>query len=92
MAVEGTGAPRGLVALFVAEGDGGVVHGEDPRVGDSDAMDVAGEIVEDRGVSLAGAFAPSDPIGVPDGWGYLGEEFGVVPGECGVYLAPDAFG
>ena len=36
-----TGAPSRFFALFVAEGDGVLVHGDDARVGDGDAVNVS---------------------------------------------------
>lgn len=50
---KGTGAPLRTLAVFVAECDCTLVDGLDASVGDGDAVDVAGEIVEH------GCFTPS---------------------------------
>jgi len=62
---EGAGGPLLVLAVFVPERDGAVVHGEDAPVGDGDAVDVTGEVVEHGGLALSPRLAPGDPVSRP---------------------------
>ncbi len=62
VAAEGAGAPSVLLALFVADGDGALVHGRDACVGDGNSVYVSCEVAEHGGLALAGMFAADVPL------------------------------
>ena len=66
----GSGDPAGArpagLAVPVLEGDGVVVDGEDAPIGDGDAEDVSGEVVEDHGLAGRPGGDMDDPGLVPD--------------------------
>ena len=49
--------PSACVALLVLEGHVGVVHGDDPCVGDCDAEGVAGQVIQDGLLAAPVVFA-----------------------------------
>ena len=83
---ERAGAPLMALAFPVAEGDGALVDGEDAPVGDGDAVDVAGEVIEHSGFALSPRFAPGDPILRPYAAGQLRFEVGTLSFEGVVEL------
>ena len=75
--------------MFVSECDGSIVEGEDARVGDGDAEDVAGEILEDGVLTLAPAGDFDDPGFGPDEGD---DEVGAFVGEQSLELAANELG
>ena len=57
---------RPVLRLRVRDGDAGVVEADDAGVGDGDAEDIAGEVVEHGLLALSPGGDVGDPVGVPD--------------------------
>src|SRR4051794_33988338 len=66
VATEPAGAPPAGLAVLVLEADPVVVEADDAGVGERDAEDVAGEVVEHRLLTLAPGADVEDPWRVPD--------------------------
>jgi len=66
LSVQGHGLPALVAGILVPEGHGPLVRGEDSPVGDGDAMDVPGQVLDDPVGTLDGGFAVDDPWGLPE--------------------------
>jgi hypothetical protein len=60
---EGEGAGSTAAVVLVAEGDGVVVHMQEPMVGDRDPVRVAGEVGEHGARPVEGRLGVDDPLG-----------------------------
>ena len=66
--IQGQGAQAVAMGIvFVAEGDLAVFQGDEPVVGDGDAMSVPGEVLEDVLGVCQGLFGVDDPLLVTQG-------------------------
>jgi hypothetical protein len=83
-------APAGRLAVPVSQGDGGVVEGDKAGIGDGDAEDVAGEIVDHSLLALAPQGAMDDPRLAPGDGG--DDEAGTLAGERRLELAAHQLG
>ena len=89
---ERAGAPLLALAVLVAQSHGVLVDGEDASIGNCDAVDVAGEVIEHGGFALSPGLAPGDPIAAPYVGGQLRFEVGAFFFECVVELAAHELG
>ena len=72
---QGHGPPAGLVRL-IAEGDGAVLHAQQPPVRQGDPVEIGGQVFQSR-LTIADRLAVDGPGGGPGlGWG-LAEQRGV---------------
>jgi len=76
------GVPRACVIVLVAEGDMGLVHGQEAASGDRYAEDVTGQIAQDGISPVAEVLAERAPRLLPDLGRDLGEEIGTLCLEC----------
>src|SRR3974377_236206 len=60
------GAPGSGLAVFPAEGDMGLVHAENPCVGDRRAEDISRQIAQHGVVTTAVVLAVGNPLPLPD--------------------------
>src|ERR1700750_3093997 len=66
VAAEPAGAPLAALAVLVLDGDPVVVEADDAGIGERDAEDVAGEVVEHGLLTVAAGADVKDPRLVPD--------------------------
>ena len=66
---QGHRLPYLFPGILVAEGNLAVISGKDAIVGDGDAVDVTGEILEDFLCSLDTGLTVNDPFDLPQGFG-----------------------
>ncbi len=66
LAAEATGAPAVGLAVAILDADGGVIEAGDARVGDGDAEDVTGEIIEHCLLAATPGGDVGDPALAPD--------------------------
>jgi len=64
--------------VLVPKGHVGFVHGNQPAIGQSNAKDVAGQVIEDRVLTFSIGFAVRTPLSAPERTGDLLEEFGMI--------------
>ena len=76
--------------MFVADGDGALVERDDAGIGDGDAEDVSGEIVENGVLADSPGFDVNDPVGGPGGIG--DKEIGTSFCEQGLEFAAHELG
>ena len=71
--------PLRITASLVAEGDVAIIDRDDATVGDSNAVDIASEVFQDRLDALNRRFAVDDPVLPTNRFRHL--EFGQLPGN-----------
>jgi hypothetical protein len=84
------GAPAVGLPVLVAKGDGAFVEGDDARVGNGDAEDVASQVSQHGVFTLTPAGDPDNPGLRPGAGG--DDEVGPLPGKVGLELAAHELG